>query len=608
MKKTMLPDLPEWLSRTHVQRMGSSLKRQYRQQIEDELRPLELRLLRLRGDRNALAPISCLPVELLSRIFGFVVEWENEELRAKYEQVLRRSIRPGNHSRKDYYRLKWIYICHVCRAWRNVALNCHVLWRRPLFFSTELTKMMLERSGEAEIDIISCAYPGHNPFVHSDSQALQLVPEQMSRVRQLDLVLSDLALQEFLNGCNAVPAPRLRHLSLQSFHSFRVAARNLTHGISSNLFQRDAPNLRTLKLRGWGVDWDSPLLTTLTHLELQSVPARWRASVEDIVNALLRLPTLERLGLANAFRALGDMPVSNTVANLPRLQKLMIRDEIGICAQLLERISLPAGIPIIVSCNWVPVTSDVVPALVQTLVRHFTAESSLPPLHTVHLWLVEGKIGQMKVWRAKADGDEQESDTSAPPILSLTFQRPIELVQCCLHELPLAQICRLTLVAVQDSLRQDLWVEGDPDGENGGLDRGWKYLLLALKGLRVLEVVGTAVRMREVFHSLWECPLPCLRTISLSYAVLDGLAFEALSDMADERQRRRLPIPELVVQQCSLSEEWTKRPLVFEVLSSYVWDDISLTVDQAFSRFYELGEWEYLPPSRLHGEDFLAEW
>ncbi|TFK56488.1 hypothetical protein OE88DRAFT_1729979 [Heliocybe sulcata] len=606
----MLPDLPQWLSRNQVQRMGPSLKEQYRQQIEDEMGPLQARLLRLRADRNALAPISCLPVELLSRIFRFVVEWENEEVRIKYEQILRRSVRTVDHSRKNFYRLKWISISHVCRTWRTVAIDCPVLWKRPFYFNANLTKMMLERSRETELDVFNCSY---SSFIHSDSQALQLVPQHMPHVRSLDLVAIDFTLQEFLNSCIGVPAPRLTHLSLQAYHSFRSSIRNITQCLSSDLFQRHAPNLRTLRLRGWGLDWESPLLTGLTHLELQSILPRWRTCVEDVIAALKGLPHLERLGLANAMRPLREPPMSNAIASLPRLQTLMLREEIGICVQLLEHLSIPAGIPLILSCNLAQAPSPAVPSLVQALAAHFEASCDLRPFHTMRLWMVEGRVGRAKIWR----GDEEDQpDTNTPAALTLTFQQTVNLVQCALHDLPLAQVRKFAVVTAQDHFGEETWLEDDQDQDGGNetLDAGWNYLLLALKELRVLEVVGTVLRMWEVFHSLigvvppWECPLPSLQTIALRHAVLDAAAFEALPDMVGTRKRRRLPLPELSVQQCSVSEEWTSRARVHVYLPSYTWDDMALTVDQAFFRFHELGEWEYRPPLRLHGEDFLGEW
>ncbi|EPQ60163.1 hypothetical protein GLOTRDRAFT_134903 [Gloeophyllum trabeum ATCC 11539] len=596
--------------------MPSTLKEQYRQQIENEIRPLESRLLRLRADINALAPVSCLPVELLSRIFQLVVDWELDDVQTNDEQVLRRRL--GQHARKDRYRLQWISICHVCRAWRTVALTCAVLWRRPFFFNAELTKLMLARSRDAELDILACSY--HGSLTHTDTQALRLVAPHMRRVRKVDIVLSDVGLHEFLNGAIDVPAPRLRYLSLQSFHSFRISARNLTLRLPSDIFQSNAPNLRTLRLRGWGVDWDSPLLTMLTHLELQSVPARWRATVDEIVSALARLPSLERLGLASATRASADSEAPGAPpAALPRLAKLMLRDEIGVCLALLERLAVPPGIPLSISCVWTPGTSQTVARLMQAVVRHFSADGARrPPLHTVHLWLLEGKVGQLKAWRARgAEAGEDAPDTGAPADLAVTFQRVVDLMECGMHQLPLAAVRKFTLVGLQDPRRQEIWPE-EAEEADGRLDEGWGVLLTSLTGLRTFEVVGTAVRMEEVFESLRgfvrgaeglrreddeRVVLPCLQRVGVSFAVIGHRDFACLLRMCEERRERGAPLRELVVHQCA-TKGWDMRLAQAEEVE---WDGCPLTVDQAFSRFYEVKEWDYHPVSRLH-EDFLENW
>ena len=85
-------------------------RKQLRKAIDDEITSLEqsikesIRVLKSR--RNALAPISSLPPEILAAIFSFLSPSAN----------------------KGAFRLKWIYFSHVCRHWRETALNYPHLW------------------------------------------------------------------------------------------------------------------------------------------------------------------------------------------------------------------------------------------------------------------------------------------------------------------------------------------------------------------------------------------------------------------------------------------------------------------------------------------------
>ncbi|KAI0252264.1 hypothetical protein BJV78DRAFT_1124881, partial [Lactifluus subvellereus] len=69
-----------------------------------------LHILTLLTRRNALAPISLLPSELLAQIFHFHALDE-----------------PSWSNRKSF---GWMKVTHVCRYWRQVALEDSSLWAR----------------------------------------------------------------------------------------------------------------------------------------------------------------------------------------------------------------------------------------------------------------------------------------------------------------------------------------------------------------------------------------------------------------------------------------------------------------------------------------------
>ena len=78
-----------------------------RNAIDDELISLKQSARALKSHRNALFPISrLLPPEILAAIFSFLSSSANKE---------------ASH-------LELIYVSHVCRQWRETALNHPHLW------------------------------------------------------------------------------------------------------------------------------------------------------------------------------------------------------------------------------------------------------------------------------------------------------------------------------------------------------------------------------------------------------------------------------------------------------------------------------------------------
>jgi hypothetical protein len=73
-----------------------------RQAIDYEINPLETYTRALKSSRNTLAPISLLPPEILASTFSifYTSAWNKE----------------GGY-------LAWMCVAHVCRRWREIALN-----------------------------------------------------------------------------------------------------------------------------------------------------------------------------------------------------------------------------------------------------------------------------------------------------------------------------------------------------------------------------------------------------------------------------------------------------------------------------------------------------
>ncbi|KAI0063913.1 hypothetical protein BV25DRAFT_1785027, partial [Artomyces pyxidatus] len=100
--------------------------------VEDELAAIEMALCYSRARRNAIAPISRLPSEVVVVVFAFL----SLELQTWKDN------------------LGWITVPHVCRRWRDIALNAATLWREiSLALGAEWTSTSLVRARDTPIII-----------------------------------------------------------------------------------------------------------------------------------------------------------------------------------------------------------------------------------------------------------------------------------------------------------------------------------------------------------------------------------------------------------------------------------------------------------------------
>jgi hypothetical protein len=169
--------------------------------------------------RNALAPISVLPPEVLARVFRFL------------------SLQEPPCSGKQ--NLGWIRATHVCCFWRQVALGDSSLWARISGMPTnlELISGMLARTRNApldiDIDLDRTLFP---------ELILLMFPTHLSHTRKLRLeTVISLHFDSF-RGIYIEKAPALEHFKLDSFSSpiiFRESG-------GTTLFKGRAPNLQTL--------------------------------------------------------------------------------------------------------------------------------------------------------------------------------------------------------------------------------------------------------------------------------------------------------------------------------------------------------------------------
>lgn len=126
------------------------------------------RIRTLQTKRNATAPVSRLPHELLAHTFLLVRDASAD--------------------------LAWLpCVLHVCTAWRTHALSFASLWSRIKVRRHQITATFLERSARAPLSLsISLKVTGDRSFQRDRQRAVDAAMGQIARTRHLSVRFSAL--------------------------------------------------------------------------------------------------------------------------------------------------------------------------------------------------------------------------------------------------------------------------------------------------------------------------------------------------------------------------------------------------------------------------------
>ena len=231
----------------------------------------------------------------------------------------------------------WVNVSYVCPHWRDVALNCTILWTYLFITSSRWTEELLVRSKQAPLKLYV--------NLHRDNEDdrgirfLKNVLNHIERIQELRLGLSmDHDSYQFLSKLSS-PAPHLQILDI-------TVDWYPSDWWSSVPFNGDTPALRFLHLSYCPVPWHSLKTSLLTSLFLCSVPIRFQQNTADFLATLRCMQDLTFLALEDSLASSGDFLSStafNTFQkfNLPRLSHLRIDAPLSTIIALLSCIIIP---------------------------------------------------------------------------------------------------------------------------------------------------------------------------------------------------------------------------------------------------------------------------
>ncbi|KAJ6498341.1 hypothetical protein DFH09DRAFT_1336687 [Mycena vulgaris] len=315
-----------------------------------------------RTRQNDLAPIACLPPEILADIFVRCVPVSIRKLHSD---------------------LTWLNVTRVSSRWRNVALACPDFWSTLVFSRPKWTPVMLARSKMASLIVRVDLREDHA------NSPEPILLDNAARLGTLDIRSPQHFLTTFVaNLEHADIAPRLQAIKLVNTDNDNLGEGGMW--LPRNLFRRNevldsrkpgAGSGTRLHLECCAFPWDSGWYSHLTQLHLENINLAQRPTMEAFLAILAASPALQTLTIIHCSPTTRD----GFTVNLPNLSALTLKsDSSSTCARLLGYLNIPPSASITVSCN-IKSNHDVRHAMYQFLIPAFSvAPTAYDTVHIIH--------------------------------------------------------------------------------------------------------------------------------------------------------------------------------------------------------------------------------
>ena len=280
--------------------------------------------------RNGLAPISLLPPEILWRVFHLL------------------ALDEAPFSSKE--NSGWIRTTHVCRHWRQVALDDSSLWARISRIGSELDSSliseMLDRARNAPLEIdIDFLITNAKP----DSLHLFLPHLSHTRVLRLHMKKPDC---EGVREIFSREAPALEHFELGFSAGYPITLQ----GLGGTSFKGQAQKLRSFCISQVCVPWSLIPRGQLTQLKIILITGTSHAGPSSFGNArqfidlLVNCPALEILVLELCLPSDLSQFTQDRTVHLPHLSRLCVGDSSSDVMNLLKMLKLPSTTTLHLRC------------------------------------------------------------------------------------------------------------------------------------------------------------------------------------------------------------------------------------------------------------------
>ena len=288
-----------------------------REKLQQDLATYKLAITRIHTELNTLADISRLPIELLTLIF---------QLCAGYRR------NSGYFAELSH---ELISITHVCKRWREVALNTPQLWSTITLSRRTHPDYLLATIQRSKTQLIVV-----DMNIDDWTEGLDVVWDELPRIQHIRIA----------NAYELPSSPfRAPHLHTLDVITCAVdCSARLIKDLHSIHF---VPTLQSISFNYFPGCWEAlRLLTGLQHLCLENQIDEGDTSlmddlpmVDEAVDSLRHLPYLQTFKLHCRFSSNDSVvQTSHKPHPLLSLTKIILTGHPADCATLLHRLSLPA--------------------------------------------------------------------------------------------------------------------------------------------------------------------------------------------------------------------------------------------------------------------------
>ncbi|TFY52199.1 hypothetical protein EVG20_g10658 [Dentipellis fragilis] len=325
-----------------------------RTRLQDELTQVVKSANVIQARINALGPLSRLPSEILVVIFRCLAGIQTTATFRPRTTVL--NCKSGTTPR--ILTLGWILVTHVCRQWRQVAIDHALLWTHISFaLGSDWAERMLERS-----KMVPLVVREWNSATALYPDVLELLRHHLPHIHTFELCRPSDILEEVLPFLNQ-NAPMMHTLQLGT----KNPAKNISIVVTPDDFlNQHAPSLRKLVLEDVLIPWTSPLFNNLEYLAVKltayededrfdETASHWEPTLPgflDVLEAMPGLKTLSLIGAAVPFTTvLSILNNNNRTVSLPNLGNATLRSQPRDVAVLLDHLELPRTVKLAFSCD-----------------------------------------------------------------------------------------------------------------------------------------------------------------------------------------------------------------------------------------------------------------
>ncbi|KAI0321079.1 hypothetical protein OF83DRAFT_1280682 [Amylostereum chailletii] len=572
------------------------------QSVDDEIEAAFLAICAMRSRRNGLSPIAILPPEMIAQVFEFSALMDPPQRG-----------RPGP--------LGWIRVAHVCRAWRQVALQYPTLWTNIHFtLGATWTEAFFTRAKSAPISIKTTV----NPSGKYVDRVYKEYPFDADIIRSHLWHTASLELDGNMTSLNTViqslslPAPKLEVLKLTAHdkpttsysYSQSQSLSRTRPFLPPDFLGKDTPSLRHVALRDISFSWTSLPFRTLASLTISMSrgedPDKSLAPhihhdepFSSLVAALDAMTGLEELALDGCIPSRLPVQTSSNTANLPRLTSLTLAGPVERLADLWRSLHISPFAKLYLKCALQSSTIEAAYDVLSMISTHLSApERSEIPILTFHIssTATPGTLtartwhhSKLKEAPSRAFSLTEDTDVNlsfwlfAPTSIYQRF--PDGIVQRMCDTFPLKHLKALHLEAPlgNSEWSKKNWVKRF--GPSKALEHVCVFSSVAYGFCRALAGLASSSSPGNRKVKINKRTLPLYRDAvflpSLCYVSLEDVDFDTecpkkplytlLPEWLENRTRFGAPLAHLNIINCTVLDEWIDE--LVEKVPTVTWDD-----------------------------------